>query len=175
MARPADPAGGDPRVPPDGQTAGIAPGRVARQLSDQPRDGQSRRCARNRSPRWATRSIAPKRWACSASCCIPGCYTEGSEAARARADRRGARRCSLRDRRRGRTMVILEHTAGQGTSLGATFEQLATIIGRMKDGSAASASASTPAICSRPATTSRQPRAMRARSTDSGAWSASIA
>jgi len=29
-------------------------------------------------------------------------------------------------------MVILEHTAGQGTSLGATFEQLATIIGLMK-------------------------------------------
>jgi deoxyribonuclease-4 len=29
-------------------------------------------------------------------------------------------------------MVILEHTAGQGTSLGATFEQLAAIIGAMK-------------------------------------------
>ena len=34
----------------------------------------------------------------------------------------------LRARRRGKTMVLLEHTAGQGTSLGATFEQLATII-----------------------------------------------
>ena len=29
-------------------------------------------------------------------------------------------------------MVLLEHTAGQGTSLGATFEQLATIIEAMR-------------------------------------------
>ena len=28
-------------------------------------------------------------------------------------------------------MILLEHTAGQGTALGATFEQLATIIERM--------------------------------------------
>ena len=34
-------------------------------------------------------------------------------------------------RRRGRTLVLLEHTAGQGTSLGATFEQLASIIARV--------------------------------------------
>jgi deoxyribonuclease-4 len=39
----------------------------------------------------------------------------------------------LRERSRGKTMVILEHTAGQGTSLGATFEQLAAIIGAMKE------------------------------------------
>jgi len=39
----------------------------------------------------------------------------------------------LRARRRGRTMVLLEHTAGQGTALGYTFEQLATIIARMND------------------------------------------
>jgi deoxyribonuclease-4 len=31
-------------------------------------------------------------------------------------------------RRKGRTMVLLEHTAGQGTALGSSFEQLATII-----------------------------------------------
>ena len=30
-------------------------------------------------------------------------------------------------------MVLLEHTAGQGTALGATFEQLASIIGKMND------------------------------------------
>jgi deoxyribonuclease-4 len=30
-------------------------------------------------------------------------------------------------------MVLLEHTAGQGTALGATFEQLASIIARMDD------------------------------------------
>ena len=30
-------------------------------------------------------------------------------------------------------MVLLEHTAGQGTALGATFEQLASIMARMND------------------------------------------
>jgi deoxyribonuclease IV len=60
----------------------------------------------------------------------PGCYTAGSEL-------EGLEligRCLLnllRARRRGRTMVLLEHTAGQGTSLGANFEQLAAIIERM--------------------------------------------
>jgi deoxyribonuclease IV len=62
----------------------------------------------------------------------PGCYTEGSEAdgleliASALLD-------LLRERRRGKTMVLLEHTAGQGTALGATFEQLASIVGKMND------------------------------------------
>lgn len=62
----------------------------------------------------------------------PGCYTAGNEAdglaliASALVD-------LLRDRRRGKTMVLLEHTAGQGTSLGSTFEQLASIIGKMDD------------------------------------------
>jgi deoxyribonuclease-4 len=61
----------------------------------------------------------------------PGCYTSGSEAeglgliASALTE-------LLAERRRGRTMVLLEHTAGQGTALGATFEQLATIIAKMK-------------------------------------------
>jgi deoxyribonuclease-4 len=39
----------------------------------------------------------------------------------------------LRARRRGRTMVLLENTAGQGTTLGATFEQLASIIAKTND------------------------------------------
>jgi len=62
----------------------------------------------------------------------PGCYTAGCEAdgltliAEALVE-------LLRARRRGRTMVLLEHTAGQGTSLGATFEQLASIIAQMND------------------------------------------
>jgi deoxyribonuclease-4 len=62
----------------------------------------------------------------------PGCYTAGSEA-------EGLHRIAecllelLRARRRGTTMVLLEHTAGQGTALGATFEQLASIIGKMND------------------------------------------
>jgi deoxyribonuclease-4 len=62
----------------------------------------------------------------------PGCYTQGDEAA-------GLTRIAdglldlLRNRRRGRTMILLEHTAGQGTALGATFEQLASIIAKMND------------------------------------------
>jgi len=61
----------------------------------------------------------------------PGCFTDGSEA-RGLALIADGLDLLLRERRRGRTMVILEHTAGQGTSLGATFEQLAAIIGLMK-------------------------------------------
>jgi len=62
----------------------------------------------------------------------PGCYTAGSEA-----DGLGliaeALLELLRARRRGKTMILLEHTAGQGTALGATFEQLASIIAKMND------------------------------------------
>jgi deoxyribonuclease-4 len=61
----------------------------------------------------------------------PGCYTDGSEA-HGLALIADALDLLLRDRPRGRTLVILEHTAGQGTSLGFTFEQLATIIALMK-------------------------------------------
>ena len=62
----------------------------------------------------------------------PGCYTRGSEAEGLEliAD---ALLGLLRARRRGRTMILLEHTAGQGTALGSTFEQLASIIARMND------------------------------------------
>jgi deoxyribonuclease-4 len=62
----------------------------------------------------------------------PGCYTAGNEAdglaliAEALLE-------LLRARPRGKTMVLLEHTAGQGTSLGATFEQLASIMAKMND------------------------------------------
>jgi deoxyribonuclease IV len=62
----------------------------------------------------------------------PGCYTAGNEAdglgliAEALLD-------LLRERRRRKTMVLLEHTAGQGTALGSTFEQLAAIIAKMND------------------------------------------
>lgn len=61
----------------------------------------------------------------------PGCYTSGSaeQGLRLIAD---ALLQLLRSRRRGRTLVLLEHTAGQGTSLGASFEQLASIIEHMK-------------------------------------------
>ena len=60
----------------------------------------------------------------------PGAYTTGSEDA-------GLMRIAeallelLRARRRGTTMILLEHTAGQGTALGATFEQLASIVEQM--------------------------------------------
>jgi deoxyribonuclease-4 len=61
----------------------------------------------------------------------PGCYTDSSAThglqliAEALLD-------LLRARPRGRTMVLLEHTAGQGTALGASFEELATIIELMR-------------------------------------------
>jgi deoxyribonuclease-4 len=57
----------------------------------------------------------------------PGCYTSGNAeeglelVAAALLD-------LLRTRERGRTMILLENTAGQGTALGATLEQLASII-----------------------------------------------
>jgi deoxyribonuclease-4 len=60
----------------------------------------------------------------------PGCYTAGSEADGLELIAEGLT-ALLRARRRGRTMVLLEHTAGQGTSLGSTFEQLASIIAKM--------------------------------------------
>ena len=58
----------------------------------------------------------------------PGCYTAGQRSAPASISSPTACCELLAARRRGKTMVILEHTAGQGTSLGATFEQLAYIL-----------------------------------------------
>ena len=62
----------------------------------------------------------------------PGCFTAGNEADGLELIAEGLLDL-LRERRRGRTMVLLEHTAGQGTSLGSTFEQLASIMGKMND------------------------------------------
>src|SRR5438876_4040868 len=62
----------------------------------------------------------------------PGCYTVGNEADGLGLIADGLL-ALLRERRRGRVLVLLEHTAGQGTALGATFEQLASIIAKMND------------------------------------------
>jgi deoxyribonuclease IV len=62
----------------------------------------------------------------------PGCYTIGNEAEGLELIA-GSLLDLLAARRRGRTMVLLEQTAGQGTALGATFEQLASIIAKMND------------------------------------------
>jgi len=62
----------------------------------------------------------------------PGCYTVGTEADGLQLVADGLLTV-LRARRRGRTMVLLEQTAGQGTALGATFEQLASIMAKMND------------------------------------------
>jgi deoxyribonuclease IV len=62
----------------------------------------------------------------------PGCYTAGNAAdglARV-GDSLGT---LFRERRRGTTMVLIEHTAGQGTALGCTFEHLASIIAQSGD------------------------------------------
>ena len=63
----------------------------------------------------------------------PGSYTTGNEAEGLRliAD---ALAVLLRARPGARTMILLEHTAGQGTNLGHRFEHLASIIERL-DGS----------------------------------------
>jgi deoxyribonuclease IV len=61
----------------------------------------------------------------------PGCYTSGAEASGLDLIAE-ALVAILASRRRGKTLVILEHTAGQGTALGATFEQLAYIIEKMR-------------------------------------------
>ncbi len=60
----------------------------------------------------------------------PGCFTSGTEAEglAAIAD---AIAGLLDERRDGRTKILLEHTAGQGTALGCTFEQLAAVIDRL--------------------------------------------
>ena len=62
----------------------------------------------------------------------PGAYTVGSEAEGLTLIAEALLEL-LRARRRGKTMILLEHTAGQGTALGATFEQLASIIAKMND------------------------------------------
>jgi deoxyribonuclease IV len=62
----------------------------------------------------------------------PGAYTVGSEA-EGLSLIAGALLDLLRAHKRGKTMVLLENTAGQGTTLGATFEQLASIIAKMND------------------------------------------
>jgi deoxyribonuclease IV len=64
----------------------------------------------------------------------PGCYTSGSEAEGLEHIGRELL-ALLRARRGGQTMILLEHTAGQGTSLGASFEQLARMI-ELMDGHA---------------------------------------
>lgn len=62
----------------------------------------------------------------------PGCYTAGNEADGLSLIADGLLQL-LRERRRGKTMILLEQTAGQGTALGATFEQLASIMAKMND------------------------------------------
>ncbi len=59
----------------------------------------------------------------------PGCYTAGNEADGLTLIAEAILEL-LRARRRGSTMILLEHTAGQGTSLGYTFEQLASMIAK---------------------------------------------
>ena len=63
----------------------------------------------------------------------PGSYTIGTEADGLRLIADGLRRL-LVERPHARTVILLEHTAGQGTNLGHRFEHLAAIIERL-DGS----------------------------------------
>jgi deoxyribonuclease-4 len=61
----------------------------------------------------------------------PGSYTGGSAEGGLALIADGLR-LLLEQRRRGRTRVLLEHTAGQGTNLGHRFEHLADIIDRLQ-------------------------------------------
>ncbi len=61
----------------------------------------------------------------------PGAYTHGTED-RGMAAIASAVSAVLRARPRGRTMVLLEQTAGQGTALGHRFEQLADLLRRLR-------------------------------------------
>ena len=63
----------------------------------------------------------------------PGSYTTGTEEDGLRLIAEGLAQI-LCERPRGRTMLLLEHTAGQGSSLGHRFEHLASILERL-DGS----------------------------------------
>jgi deoxyribonuclease IV len=63
----------------------------------------------------------------------PGSYTTGTEEEGLRLIADGLAQI-LRERPDGRTTILLEHTAGQGTNLGHRFEHLASIIERL-DGS----------------------------------------
>ena len=64
----------------------------------------------------------------------PGSYTTGTEG-QGLALIADALHGLLRARPRSKTMILLEHTAGQGTNLGHRFEHLAVILDRL-DGSA---------------------------------------
>jgi deoxyribonuclease IV len=63
----------------------------------------------------------------------PGSFTTGTEPEGLRLIASGLR-ALLRTRRRAAPLILLEHTAGQGTNLGHRFEQLAEIVDRL-DGS----------------------------------------
>ena len=63
----------------------------------------------------------------------PGSYTTGTEEEGLRLIAEGLAQI-LRERPGGRTMILLEHTAGQGTNLGHRFEHLGSILERL-DGS----------------------------------------
>jgi deoxyribonuclease-4 len=46
----------------------------------------------------------------------------------------GALEQVLAERRRGKTMILLEHTAGQGSAMGASFEEIAGMLDGVKNG-----------------------------------------
>jgi deoxyribonuclease IV len=64
----------------------------------------------------------------------PGSYTSGTVEDGLRFIAQGLERL-LAGRGPGSPMILLEHTAGQGTNLGHRFEHLATIMGHMRDSS----------------------------------------
>ena len=116
------------------EETGITPVGLARELSDQPGDRRRRRCASSRSRRSSTSSIARDALGLLGVVIHPGTCTAGTEDDGAASDRRGDPRRRSSAGRARTTMVLLEHTAGQGRTLGYRFEHLAAIIEHL-DGS----------------------------------------
>ena len=102
----------------------------------------------------------------------PGSHTTGTEAGGLRLIADGLARI-LSARPRATARILLEHTAGQGTSLGHRFEHLASVLDCL-DGSPRVGIVSTHATCWPRATTCRLPQAIAGRSTSSIVSSVSI-
>ena len=64
-------------------------------------------------------------------------------------------------------MILLEHTAGQGSAMGASFEEIAAMLDGVKNNQRVWASASTRVICWHPATTCAPRKVTGQRSTRS--------
>ena len=118
------------RVPPPHSRDRYYPGRFARQLSDQPGDCVSRSPQPPTLAAFIDELDRARALGLLGVVIHPGVCTTGTEEAGLEliAD---AIRTAFKARPRRKTMVLLEHTAGQGRTLGYRFEHLAAIIDQL--------------------------------------------